>query len=111
MQPVENLCRICIRTEEQERSSFVSIFGTTLEFRDVQEEREPDGDDALVRTVAEVMARCLDVDVRLISVSFIVAFKIGFCFSIDKAKRPTSAEDLSRLQEQAPGVLGSEGNM
>ncbi|XP_065088219.1 zinc finger protein 420-like [Ochlerotatus camptorhynchus] len=61
MHPVENLCRICTRADEQEQSSFVSIFATTLEIREL-EGHEPD--DALVRTVGEVMAGCLDVDIK-----------------------------------------------
>ena len=74
MQPVENLCRICTRSEEW--PTFVCIFDTTLQLdrgglkseqqQQVQNEWEPGESEStapLVRTVAEVMAGCLDIEV------------------------------------------------
>lgn len=69
MQPVENLCRICTRDEEGR--SFVCIFNTKLELEkgagmdpERRDESEPESV-PLVRTVAEVMAGCLDIEVGI----------------------------------------------
>ncbi|KXJ69150.1 hypothetical protein RP20_CCG028556 [Aedes albopictus] len=75
MQPVENLCRICTRSEEW--PTFVCIFDTTLQLdrgglkseqqQQVQNEWEPGESEStapLVRTVAEVMAGCLDIEIK-----------------------------------------------
>lgn len=68
MQPVENLCRICTRDEEGR--SFVCIFNTKLELEkgagmdpERRDESEPESV-PLVRTVAEVMAGCLDIEIK-----------------------------------------------
>uniref|UniRef100_A0A1Q3FWB4 C2h2-type zn-finger protein n=1 Tax=Culex tarsalis TaxID=7177 RepID=A0A1Q3FWB4_CULTA len=68
--PMENLCRICARSEEDRHAPLVCVFGTTVELDQrtksggQQPWPVPEEDGILVQTVAQVMASCLDVEIK-----------------------------------------------
>ncbi|XP_055632578.1 zinc finger protein Xfin-like [Toxorhynchites rutilus septentrionalis] len=72
MQPMQDFCRICARCEPASKS-LVCIHSTTLEYHprkvgygtlSVHDGIETDSGGSLVQTVAEIMAKCLDANIK-----------------------------------------------
>lgn len=68
--PMENLCRICVRSEEERQTTLVCVFGTTIEL-DQREKSDrgqlwvvTDEEGILIQTVAQAIASCLDVEIK-----------------------------------------------
>ncbi|KAL1404562.1 hypothetical protein pipiens_018822 [Culex pipiens pipiens] len=59
--PMENLCRICARSEEDRHAPLVCVFGTTIE---LDQRHKSGGGGILVQTVAQAMASCLEVEIK-----------------------------------------------
>ncbi|KAL1395249.1 hypothetical protein pipiens_011388, partial [Culex pipiens pipiens] len=59
--PMENLCRICARSEEDRHAPLVCVFGTTIE---LDQRPKSGGGGILVQTVAQAMASCLEVEIK-----------------------------------------------